>query len=212
MSVVDVGCGTGEFLAVFQKLGVSKILGIDGKYVDHDLLSIPQENFRAVDLSHPFTLEETYDLAICLEVAEHLTSKRASDFVRDLTLLAPVILFSAAIPFQRGDHHVNEQWPEYWAKLFRERGYVAVDALRKRIWDNHQIQVWYRQNAIFFCTEQFLADHEIFAQEFAATSPEMLSIVHPQVYLRRCDGSGLSVGQHLKMIGRRIYENFRKPI
>jgi len=183
MSVVDVGCGTGEWLAIFQRHGVGEILGIDGVYLDKSLLVIPHEHFRALDISMPFTLERTYDLALCLEVVEHVAPKQAPDLIETLTQLAPVILFSAAIPFQGGTHHVNEQWPEYWAQLFRARGYVAVDALRKKIWSNRQIEVWYRQNILVFCTEQVLASNTTLEREFRATNPGMLSLVHPEMYL-----------------------------
>lgn len=120
--VVDVGCGTGEFLRIFEDKGVQEILGVDGMYVDRSQLAIPQACFRAVDLNRPFTLEKTYDLAVSLEVAEHLEPAAAADFIESLTRLAPVILFSAAIPLQNGYHHVNEQWPDYWAQLFQVRG------------------------------------------------------------------------------------------
>lgn len=182
-SVIDIGCGTGEFLAAFQEHGVTEILGVDGDYVDRNLLAIPQENFKGFDISTPFTLDKTYDLAICLEVAEHIAPERASDFIESLTPLAPVILFSAAIPFQGGDHHVNEQWPDYWAQLFRARGFVPVDALRKRIWNTSQIEFWYRQNIMFFCTEQALASNNALSHEFAMTNSDMLPLVHPECYM-----------------------------
>lgn len=182
-SVVDVGCGTGEFLEVFRKNGVAEILGIDGAYIDKSLLAVPQEHFLPLDITMPFTLGRTFDLALCLEVAEHLAPNSASDFIESLSRLAPVILFSAAIPFQGGIHHINEQWPEYWAQLFRERGYLPVDALRKRVWSNCQIELWYRQNALFFCTEQALASNYILEREFRATHPGMLSVVHPEYYM-----------------------------
>ena len=181
-SVIDVGCGTGAFLRVFHEYGVHEILGIDGDYVDRRQLAIPQERFQAIDLSLPFSLERTYDLAICLEVAEHLAPACAHDFIASLTRVAPVILFSAAIPFQYGVHHVNEQWPDYWVQLFREQGFFPVDALRKRIWNDSQIEVWYRQNSMFFCTEHALATNDVLAREFNATNPDMLSIVHPETY------------------------------
>jgi hypothetical protein len=61
----------------------------------------------------------TFDLAICLEVAEHLPPEAAEGFIDSLTRLAPVVLFSAAITFQVGNQHLNGQWPDYWATLFR---------------------------------------------------------------------------------------------
>jgi SAM-dependent methyltransferase len=139
-SVVDVGCGDGSWLAVFRELGVDEILGVDGEYIDREILQIPQDCFQAVDLSKPFDLGRVFDLAISLEVAEHLPSESAPVFVESLTRAAPLVLFSAAIPFQGGVHHVNEQWPDKWAGLFRGHDYVPVDFLRKRIWRNDAVE------------------------------------------------------------------------
>src|SRR5437879_5333008 len=115
-SVVDVGCGRGAWLTAFQKLGVSKILGIDGPHVDKTRLLIPSECFRSVDLSQPFELPGRHDLVLCLEVAEHLPGSMANSLVKTLTKASSVIVFSAAIPGQGGTGHVNEQWPEYWCE------------------------------------------------------------------------------------------------
>lgn len=183
-SVVDLGCGTGEFLKVFQECGVYEMLGIDGEYIKRSQLVIPQEHFMALDISIPFTIGRIYDLAVCLEVAEHLPPESAPGFIESLTHLAPIILFSAAIPHQYGADHVNEQWPEYWVQLFRARGFEPVDALRKRIWNNRQIEFWYRQNIILFCTEQILASNSILEKEFRETNLNQLSIVHPELFIR----------------------------
>lgn len=199
-SVVDVGCGTGEFLAVFQEHGVHDIYGIDGEYVDRNLLAIPQENFKALDINRAFTLNKTYDMALCLEVAEHLSPVSASEFIESLTRLAPVVLFSAAIPAQDGDHHVNEQWPEYWAELFKARGFVAVDAIRKRIWSNRQIEVWYRQNTLLFCKEQILASNDILEKAYRETYMSMLSIVHPELYTGECNTRSMKLLRQMRHI------------
>jgi hypothetical protein len=182
-NVVAVGCATSEFLAAFSKYGIEDIMGIDGAYVQRDLLVIPPENFKPYDLNRPFMLDRTYDLAICLEVAEHLLPQSAANFIASLTRLAPIILFSAAIPYQGGDCHLNEQWPEYWAGLFKQHGVVPVDALRPRFWLDKKIPYWYRQNMLFFCTEEALANNEMLSQAYHETNPEALSAVHPEMYL-----------------------------
>ncbi len=182
-SVVDVGCGDGSWLATFQKLGVSDILGIDGDYVERDLLQIPQERFRPIDFTKPFQLERGFDLAISLEVAEHLPPECAAGFVTSLTGAAPAVLFSAAIPYQGGDNHINEQWQDKWATLFREHGYAPIDAIRRRIWQNEAVEFWYAQNTLLFVRADSLESNATLKAEFEKTNPSQLCLVHPRQYL-----------------------------
>ncbi|MGH9740598.1 MAG: class I SAM-dependent methyltransferase [Candidatus Acidiferrales bacterium] len=182
-SVVDIGCGEGAWLATFQGMGVDDILGVDGDYVDRTALKIPQRCFRAADLSIPLALDRTFDLALSLEVAEHLPAASASVFVESLTRLAPAILFSAAIPFQGGTNHVNEQWPEAWAELFDARGYAVVDAIRKRVWQDQRVEWWYAQNTLLFVRRDLLEQNSRLHAEFQRSNSTQLSLVHPRKYL-----------------------------
>ena len=43
--------------------------------------------------------------------------------VATITKHGDAVLFSAAIPGQGGQDHLNEQWPEYWQKKFEVNGY-----------------------------------------------------------------------------------------
>ena len=149
-SVVDVGCGHGTWLAVFVELGILEYCGIYGDYIDPSALDIPADRFIAADSAQPLRLDRRFDLVVTLEVAEHLPKTDASTFVQSLTELGPVVLFSAAIPFQGGENHLNEQWPDYWAHLFHNRGYRAVDCLRKKTWHNDKVEPWYAQNILLF--------------------------------------------------------------
>jgi len=155
-SVLDVGCGLGQFLEVFKDHGAEKILGLDGAHVPQDQLRLWPSEFRATDLSKPFWLDRVFDLAISLEVAEHLPESSAEGFVRSLARHAPAVLFSAAIPGQGGTGHVNCQWPSYWAALFRREGFLPVDAIRPRIRGKEGVAWWYQQNTLlFFDTSRF---------------------------------------------------------
>lgn len=144
-SVVDVGCGIGTWLSVFFKSGI-EILGIDGDNVDRNLLCIDEANFKCIDLNQKFSLEKKFDLAICLEVAEHLEEKSAKVFIECLTNLSDLIIFSAAIPGQGGQNHLNEQYPDYWLKIFDSMGYYLIDDIKSEIWDNADVEWWYKQN------------------------------------------------------------------
>ncbi len=158
-SVCDVGCGLGNWLAVFQEQGVTDTLGLDGDHVPRELLQIAASQFIATDLSRPLPLERQFDLVMSLEVAEHLPPTHARSFVGELVRLAPVVLFSAAIPGQGGTGHVNEQWPDYWDEHFRQFGFVCFDALRWQIWDNDAVEPWYQQNMVFYVMERAVTEY-----------------------------------------------------
>ena len=188
-SVIDVGCGVGPWASVFAAQGVATVHGVDGDYVDRDTLLIPPECFRAADLATGIGIDERYDLAVSLEVGEHLPFESSERFVEDLTRLAPVVLFSAAIPWQGGAHHINERWQQEWAALFAARGYVAVDAVRPRVWDHPEVDYWYAQNAVIYTTPEKLDE---LPELRAAGSDWPLDVVHPKHYhLQNTRGVGL---------------------
>ncbi|OGL65844.1 hypothetical protein A3B21_00110 [Candidatus Uhrbacteria bacterium RIFCSPLOWO2_01_FULL_47_24] len=182
-SVVDVGCGTGEFLSVFKEQGIKNIFGIDGPWVNKEKLCIPKEFFQHADLEKPVSIDKKFDLAISLEVAEHLSKDSVSTFVQTLTDLSPIIVFSAAIPFQGGIHHINEQWPEYWAELFAKKDYAPIDCIRKQIWNNEEVSFWYAQNILLFARKDYLKANSKLKKEFEQTELSALSLVHPKQYL-----------------------------
>lgn len=144
--VIDVGCGEGHWAKAFETLGGADVVGLDGEYVGSKVI----DKFIAADLAATLPSHLTgFDLAVSLEVAEHLPESRARGFVADLCRLAPNVLFSAAIPSQGGVGHLNERWPEYWVAYFEQQGYSVSGALRWMIWDNDDVENWYRANLLF---------------------------------------------------------------
>jgi SAM-dependent methyltransferase len=186
-SVCDVGCGVGSWLSVWRDLGVDDIRGMDGDYVDKSQMMIDPGKFVYSDLRRPLLFDRSFDLALSLEVAEHLPPDRGKSFVAELSSAAPVVLFSAAIPGQGGTDHINEQWQEYWADLFRARGFTPFDCIRPIVWNNKQIERWYRQNIILYCRNDKIADYPLLST--VVTMP--LSIVHPQQYTERSQEYGV---------------------
>src|SRR5205814_1764959 len=71
-------------------------------------------------------------------------------FVDNLTRHGSLIVFSAAIPGQGGEHHVNEQPWEYWRVKFADRGYEVFDFLRPRMREDRSIYHCYRFNSFIF--------------------------------------------------------------
>lgn len=157
-SVVDLGCGLGTWLKVWQERGASIILGVDGDYIDRAKLYIDHHNFLSHDLVTPLNLGRRFDLALSLEVAEHLPATKADSFITNLVDLADVIVFSAAVPGQGdvGIGHLNEQWPEYWQAIFKQHGYVLLDPFRDAIWHDERVAWWYRQNILLAVKRELL--------------------------------------------------------
>jgi SAM-dependent methyltransferase len=149
-SVIDIGCGIGTWLSVFSDYGV-QIKGVDGNYVDKSLFHIREEDFHYADLEKD-KLDHLgkYDIVINLEVAEHLNEVSSDLHVANLCSLSDVIIFSAALPGQGGQNHINEQWLYYWTAKFNSKGYILKDIFRKNIWNDENIDWWYRQNIVVF--------------------------------------------------------------
>ncbi len=216
-SVVDVGCGTGAWLSAFRRAGASRVRGLDGAGVPLDLLQIGPQEFTAVDHADPPQVDEEFDLAVSLEVAEHLPPAAADTFVEFLTSLAPVVLFSAAIPGQGGAAHVNEQWPAYWSERFQEHGFDAVDVLRTEMWNDGRVAVYYRQNLVLY-VDAARSDRLVVPDRLTRMQNPPRPLVHPEIYdfhrgrLERRESTVLSLRAHLRSIpgaarravGRRI--------
>jgi len=129
-----------------------------------------------------------FDLVLSLEVAEHLDKEYADVFIDSLVSLGPVVLFSAAIPYQGGTNHINEQWPEYWVSHFRKRGYQVIDYLRRKIWDNQKVEPWYAQNILIFIKQDCLEKYPLLAKELKNTNLSQISVIHPKIYLSNAVG------------------------
>ena len=145
-SIVDIGCGIGNWLDEFRKNGKSDLFGIDGFHLDKSLFLLDESKLLVTNLEEPFTLQRKFDLAISFEVAEHLSSDSADNFVKCLCRLSDNIVFSAAVPGQGGQNHINEQWPSYWVTKFKQHGFYFFDVIRPAIWNNEEVRYWYRQN------------------------------------------------------------------
>jgi SAM-dependent methyltransferase len=173
-SAIDVGCGVGTWAAELTSLGVEAD-GIDGEYVLQNALQISRERFRPVDLEQlppPGTIGR-YDLALCMEVAEHLTAENSAALVDFLIGLAPNILFSAAIPGQGGRNHINERWQSYWVSLFEARGFHCHDVIRSAVWSNPDVEPWYSQNAFLFTKDP---------RPDLVGSGAPIDMVHPRIF------------------------------
>ena len=179
-SMLDIGCGIGTWLKVAKDLGVKEVIGVDGAYTNRALLKINADEFAAKDLRKSFFLERKFDLALCLEVAEHLPQDAAVNLITTLCAHSDTVIFSAAIPGQGGQNHNNEQWPEYWVKLFAERGHVAYDMLRPQFWENEKVDYWYRQNMLVFSNRKI-------PESGKQAETAIHAYIHPELFKKKLE-------------------------
>lgn len=167
-TVLDVGCGEGWWAAEFVKYDCD-VTGIDGDW--HGIHQLG-DRFIPHNLGTPLPpMRHKFDLVVCFEVAEHLRPARARSFISELCSLADsYVAFSAAIPGQGGTGHVNEQWPDYWARLFNEHGFEVNSEFRFTIWNDDRIENWYRQNLLIAYPSETIS------------KPPPLRVVHPVLY------------------------------
>jgi SAM-dependent methyltransferase len=155
-SVLDVGCGRGAWLSVWKDAG-TEVLGVDGDYVERDSLLIEPGEFLAKDISRPFDLSRQFDMVQCLEVAEHVEEENGVTLVQNLAAHGNVILFSAAVPGQGGENHVNEKPLEYWREKFASCGLVPFDYVRPLVKNDKRVEPWYRYNTILYVRRSLIA-------------------------------------------------------
>jgi hypothetical protein len=174
-SVVDMGCGIGTWLKVFSEHGVKDILGVDGKYVNTKQLLIQKNKFVAFDLTKPLKLDRKFDIALSLEVAEHIEEKHSDVFIKSLTSLSDVVVFSAAVPYQRGTNHVNEQLPSYWKSIFEKYNYTMYDVFRGQFWNNENVNTEYKQNMFLYINSSI---------NFSFEKRNIMDFVHPDMLIQ----------------------------
>lgn len=168
LSVIDVGCGSGAWLSVAKAMGC-KVLGTDGNVPDGQLL-IGQDEFRRADLTEGVSCAG-FNLAMCLEVGEHLPESSAAALVAGLCE-AKYVFWSAAIPGQNGVNHINEQWSTWWASYFAEHGYVGSCDIRREFWTDRRVAGFYRQNWLVFATPGNLAKAKMLEWVFDVVHPD----------------------------------------
>ena len=123
-SVLDIGCASGVYTAEFRSLGVDAI-GVEyssklrRKAARRGVTVYPFD----VSIPTPSPSEGPFDLAMSLEVAEHVPPQFADAFAGYFKGLCRRIVFTAAQAGQGGTSHLNEQPREYWIEKFQRVGF-----------------------------------------------------------------------------------------
>ncbi len=182
-SVLDVGCGRGTWLKVFLELGSDQAYGYDGPWNTAGDMLDRRISFRAVDLNQPFEAPARVDLAMTLEVAEHLNPASAESFVSSLASASDAVMFGAAYTGQGGTNHINEQPHSYWGNLFASRGFDVFDVFRPRFWGNANVCFWYRQNVFLYLKRGTPVQEKFIGAGFRRMeNVSFLDCIHPELY------------------------------
>lgn len=181
-SVIDIGCGIGVWLSEFKKNGVEVINGVDGEWVLKNKLLIDRENIEICDFENKdqrvhFIENKKYDLAVCLEMAEHVSYGRADYIVETLTKASDVVYFSGATPYSGGMHHVNEQWQTYWTTKFSNKGFVVIDYIRPKVWNNRNVCYFYAEESFIFVKKERIEEFPLLKKEIR--DDVIYNMVHP---------------------------------
>ncbi|MDB9376043.1 class I SAM-dependent methyltransferase [Nodularia sphaerocarpa] len=149
-TLVEFGCGPGHLSRELAKLGV-QVTAVDG-FSQPDFAELPVE-FHSLNLNDPDAIAnlftgKSFDLALSLEVAEHLEPEISPTIANWLTKVAPVVVFSAGVPGQEAHGHINLQPRDYWHKLFTQANFLVADRIRERLRIQPSVAHWYRLNVM----------------------------------------------------------------
>jgi len=180
-SVVDFGCGLGNWLTVAQELGATEIRGYDTPDIPAGARRLALANFIAADLTRFIHLERQFDLAVCLESADRLPADAAVPLVKTLCAAADWVLFGAALPLQEGVSHPGENWMEYWAGLFSREDFLCYDILRSEFWRVRDIPFYLRQNTCLYVRR---GTHDALRARGFEPCVRPPSLIHPELLLK----------------------------
>lgn len=214
-TVADIGCGRGAWLKACLENGVKKATGFDGSWNNQENMIDQTIQFTGIDLNFPITEpEEKFDLAISLEVAEHIEPTSADIFIKSLTSMSDVIMFSAAYTKQGGNNHINEQPHTYWAKKFISHDFVPYDIFRPVFWGNSNVELWYQQNTFLYVKKESLVNDRLLQSgHYPLKNIEFMNCLHSDIFLPRLlqpESKPVHRKKFLKRVGHAISSFSRK--
>lgn len=125
-TAVDIGCAFGLLTEALVDRGVDAV-GFD---ISEFAISQAREDMRDRLKVHPITEpiplrdEKRYDLAICIEVLEHLPPEQTEIAIKNLCACADRIIFSSTPDDFDEPTHFNVRATEEWLGLFAQQGFL----------------------------------------------------------------------------------------
>lgn len=150
-SLLDIGCGMGMFLSEFHKLG-KEVVGCEAS---RQAIALASKDFLVffADATKPILVNRTYDLVMCIEVAEHVNRRYSLQLVENCTRHAEQVLFTAAPKGQKGIGHINMRPRGYWQDLFKklefELDILKTERIKEQLSQRHVLD-WLCNNLMIF--------------------------------------------------------------
>lgn len=151
-SIIDLGCGYGQYLAAFKERGLTDLKGVEIKF-DHPPLPEVEPCIQMADLSKPYDAGRLFDLAICLEVIEHIDPKHTDTVVHNIIRHSAHVLFSGAnLQMTEDPGHVNLKQPSEWIRVFNKHDYAlwVEPTLDLRGGLPYSVDWWIPRNVLVF--------------------------------------------------------------
>lgn len=131
-SIIDFGCGIGEYVNGFLQRGIDA-LGVEGTVNCIDKIVCPADRIKISDLRTIINFDRRYDLAVCFEVVEHIEDEYVPNLIANFNNASDSVLISAAPPGQGGHYHVNCQSKQYWIDAMKKADYKFNSDMTDRI-------------------------------------------------------------------------------
>lgn len=145
-SVVDFGCGMGNYVKTFLENGLNAF-GFDGNPNTPELTG---HVCKVLDLSVPHSFDTPFDWVMSLEVGEHLPKQYEDVFIHNLHMNNKRgIIMSWALQGQGGHGHYNEQNNDYIKAKFADLGYVNDVETENALRDASTLW-WFKKSIMVF--------------------------------------------------------------
>lgn len=148
--LTDMGCGFGDYLWLWWKMGFEKLVGIEGS----DLEELFQySNITVHDLTEPIGIIHKGNV-VALEIGEHIPKEHFEQFVENICFnTAPDhhLILSWAIPGQAGHGHVHNLPNETVIREIEKRGFEFLprETISARDCIEHTAS-WFRNTIMIF--------------------------------------------------------------